>query len=337
MTMVQSRKRVDLKPALSISGMTVGVLQNPFSTMNRKRYGVLKAAALYKNIHVVQAQSTRNIRGILEGFRDLNVDIIVIDGGDGTVREVLSHCPAVFGNELPRFCVLPSGKTNVVAHNTGTARYKREAFNRLLSRLSQGIEAQHIVRLPVMCIEWQDGFHKPILGTLIGFAGFRAGTDLAQSRVHTKGLNHNTAVFVTIVRFFLGAVFGRNDRGLRAGEMMRMGCDGAMAAEYKRFGVILTTLNVFVLGVWPFWGDSSKPIKWLDIQAPPKRLLRAIFKIFSHLGSQRMKKDGYDSGSANTIDINTRHAFIIDGETFEPGPKGDLRITSDVIVEFIAP
>ncbi len=305
--------------------------------MNRKRYGVAQAADLHDHIHVVQAQTTNDIAGILQGFKTLNIDIVVIDGGDGTVREVLSQCPAVFGKNLPMFCVLPSGKTNVVAHNTGTAKYKREAFNCLLERLKTGLEAQHIVSLPVMRVVWGDASHEPVLGTLVGFAGFRAATDLAQTNVHSKGLNHNVAVVTTIVSFFYGAVFGRDDEGVRAGEKIAVDFDGVAEEEQNHFGVILTTLNNFVMGVWPFWGDNSKAIKWLDIKAPPRNLVWALLMVFSHRGSEKLKRDGFESGSAQTVHIKTAHDFIIDGETFSPGADGKLEITSGVSVDFIAP
>ncbi len=326
-----------MKPILSSPLNRIGVVQNPFSTLNRKRYGVHHAADDDPDIFVEQAERTEDIKQILEGFRDQNIGTVVIDGGDGTVREVLSQCPAVFGDDLPMFCILPSGKTNVCAHDTGTARYKREAFSRLLALRGQDLETRHIRRRSVLGIEWEDGSHTPVYGMLVGFGGYREATNLAQTHVHSKGLNHNAAVVMTILSFFYGAVFGKNDQGVRAGEDIRIAFDDVPAIDAPRFGAIFTTLQSFLLGVWPFWGDASRAIKWLDIDAPPQRLLGAILAVFMKRPKPWMAKSGYRSGSANTLHIQTHKPFIIDGETFAPGPSGQLRITSDLTVKFIAP
>ncbi len=326
-----------VKPILSSTLARIGVVQNPFSTLNRKRYGVEQAAADDPDVFVEQAQQTQDIAGILERFRDLGVEIVVIDGGDGTVREVLSQCPGVFGQDLPLFCVLPSGKTNVCAHDTGTAKYKRDTFRRLLELRKTGITTHHIRRRHVMRIAWEDGFRAPVHGMLVGFGGYREATNLAQTHVHSKGLTHNTAVAVTIFRFFWGAMFGADGKGVRAGDMMSICFDDQDTSSHPRFGMVLTTLNSFLLGVWPFWGDSTRAVKWLDIDAPPPHLLQAVLAIFTKRIKPWMKTAGYRSGSADELKIETHKPFIIDGETFEPGPTGRLHFTSDMQVDFIAP
>lgn len=326
-----------VKPILSSSLARIGVIQNPFSTMNRKRYGVLHAAEADPDIFVERSGSTGDVAQILQKFRDLGVGTVVIDGGDGTVREVLSQCPTVFGETMPLFCVLPSGKTNVCAHDTGTARHKRDTFERLLALREGGLNESHIRRRHVLGIEWEDGFHEPVYGMLVGFGGYRAATNLAQTHVHSKGLNHNAAVAMTIFSFFYGAVFGDDGTGVRAGENMVVTLDDHNARDHRRFGAILTTLESFLLGVWPFWGDASRPIIFLDIDAPPPRLLRAILAVFMKRPKPWMEAAGYRSGSARDILIETHEPFIIDGETFEAGPNGHLRIHSDLQVGFIAP
>ncbi len=319
------------------SSVGIGVIQNPFSTLNRKRYGVVQAAGSDPTIHVEQAGQTDDIKDILIRYRDAGLGLIVVDGGDGTVREVLTRLPLVYGSELPALCVLPSGKTNVCAHDTGTAKYKRQAFSRLLAMRASGTLAGHVRRRSVLGIEWEDGFHEPVKGMLLGFGGFREATNLAQSHVHSKGLNHNAAVAMTLFSFFYGAIFGRDDRGLRLGEEMSVSFNGQEAVTHARFGLILTTLHSFVLGVWPFWDDDEQAISWLDIKAPPPRLLRAVLAVFLKRIKPWMAEAGYRSGSASHLTIETHKPFIIDGETFEPGPKGRLRITSDMQIDFIAP
>ncbi len=326
-----------MKPLLSSPVARIGVIRNPYSTLSRAHYGVSRAAAADPDIFVEQSRNTSDITQILQHFRDKEIGIIVIDGGDGTVREVLSQCPGVFAEDLPAFCVLPSGKTNVCAHDTGTARYRRDAFRRLLARRKEGIGLESLRRRPVLGIEWEDGFHAPLHGMLAGFAGYREATNLAQSHVHSKGLNHRAAVAMTLAGFFYSAIFGNDGEGIRAGEEMAISMDGAAATTGPRFGAILTTLHSFVLGIWPFWNAGSGAINWLDIQAPPPRLLAAFVAVMRKKPQAWMTDAGYHSGTADTMTIETRKPFILDGETFDPGPSGRLRIDSSMRVDFIAP
>jgi len=326
-----------MKPLLSSPVARIGVIRNPYSTLSRAHYGVSRAAALDSDILIEQSRDTGDIAQILRHFRDNEIGIIVIDGGDGTVREVLSQCPAVFAEDMPAFCVLPSGKTNVCAHDTGTARYRRDAFHRLLERRKEGIGPDALRRRPVLGIEWEDAFHAPLHGMLLGFAGYREATSLAQSRVHSKGLNHRAAVAVTLISFFYSAIFGNDGNGIRAGEDMAISYDGEAAIYGPRFGAIMTTLQSFVLGIWPFWNAGSGAISWLDIQAPPPRLLAAFAAVMRNRPAPWMHDAGYLSGSANSVTIETHKPFILDGETFGPGPSGRLRIDSSMRVDFIAP
>src|SRR3546814_6394575 len=55
----------------------------------------------------------------LERFAAEGVDLLVVDGGDGTVRDVISAAPAAFGDRMPRMAILPSGKTNALALDLG--------------------------------------------------------------------------------------------------------------------------------------------------------------------------------------------------------------------------
>jgi predicted polyphosphate/ATP-dependent NAD kinase len=51
----------------------------------------------------------------LAAFAREGVETLVVDGGDGTVRDVLSLAPQHFARGLPRIAIVPSGKTNALA------------------------------------------------------------------------------------------------------------------------------------------------------------------------------------------------------------------------------
>jgi diacylglycerol kinase (ATP) len=94
----------------------IGVVRNPKSHGNR----VHPPGPPPEGVRLVEPFGREALRSALEDFAREGLDLLVIDGGDGTVRDVISLLPHTFGEDLPLLAVLPSGKTNVLAIDLGT-------------------------------------------------------------------------------------------------------------------------------------------------------------------------------------------------------------------------
>lgn len=323
---------------MTVATLKIGVIRNPRSTRNKKRqYGIEQAARYNPDILSETIENKDTLGAVLTGFKDREVGLVVVDGGDGTAREVLSRLPEIFGADMPFVSILPSGKTNLVARDIGTARHGVQSFGKLLDGVKEGRLFATARTRSLLKITWPDGSHLPVRGMLMGLGAFRAGTDLAQSDIHAKGIHHGPAVALAMTDYFFRASLGRDAGEMRAGEPVALAMDGRRCAEGRRFAVICTTLTRLLFGIWPFWGDESRAIRYIDVIAPPKRLLRSLPAVARGKPLPWMEDAGYRSGSADRIEMIIERPFIVDGEVFHPGSDGRLIIDGSEQVRFLVP
>lgn len=88
----------------------VGIITNLHSQRNQS--GRRRPLELREAFILHWAPEDRNtLDYAMSRFAEKHVELIVIDGGDGTVREVMSAAHRVFGGDLPRFAILQGADT----------------------------------------------------------------------------------------------------------------------------------------------------------------------------------------------------------------------------------
>src|SRR5690606_22102676 len=93
-----------------------GIVRNPRSHRNK---GLPPELEHCSNILTETPKSREALRDSLLDFATRGIDYLVVDGGDGTVRDVLTCGADIFGETWPALIVLPKGKTNALAVDLG--------------------------------------------------------------------------------------------------------------------------------------------------------------------------------------------------------------------------
>ncbi len=98
----------------------IGLISNPYSRKNRKRPERLKKLVeLSPDKELVKLPvSYEDMDNALLLFKKRNVDVLAVNGGDGTVHVMLSRLIKIYGDkELPKIAILKGGTMNQTATN----------------------------------------------------------------------------------------------------------------------------------------------------------------------------------------------------------------------------
>ncbi len=309
----------------------VALIRNPNSTGNRAGPGGAHAA-FPSTVRVIDSRSLEELTRSLREARAAGAEIVLIDGGDGTVREVLSRLPEVWGDALPQVGIIPRGNTNLIAREVGGLAAP-DAVAEILRRRAAG-DALPVRRRQVLRVAYPDDSRPDLRGFVLGWGAYATGTRIAREEIAGTGPRQVAAtVFSTLRR----AVFGAWRDALRRGVAARIVIDGAEAPEGPRFIGLATTLQGrLVARMNPFWGAGEGPIRWLDVRAPARWLALAAPAVLIGRPWGWMRRAGYASGRAARIELALDTPFVMDGEIFPPPADGPLRLTAAEEIAFIS-
>ncbi len=296
--------------------MRAAVVRNPRAHGNRAG----KRADAPSGVTIAEPMTPQALAADLKRFASDKVELLVIDGGDGTVREVLTALPAAF---KPLLAVLASGKTNILAFDLGVPR--SWTLGDALAAADRP-ERRIVERSP---LRLQRARAQPVAGFVFGTAGYVRGTALAGD-AHRARVFQNAAVALTIGRAVARTLGGSGD--LRNGEPLTLAIDGGPARSGARLVLMATTLERLPFGMRPF--GPAPGLKVLDVDAPPRALAAAVPKLLWGEDEAWLAARGYRRGPADVLTVSLDGEIIVDGETY---PGGDLTITEGRALRFLVP
>jgi hypothetical protein len=298
-----------------------GLIWNRNSHRNRGSGG---PAALPEDVLDIVPEQPSHLMAGLKRLAGEGVELVVIDGGDGTIREVVTRLPEAYGGRLPKLAVLPNGKTNALALDIETP------LGTVLEEILASAEAGKPTKRR-QCLEIvRAGSDTPERrGFLFGVGAFVRATKLAQKN-HGRGWFDDAAVGVTIVGAAARTVLGGAGDRWRRGEPMDL---SLAPGERAWFLVMASTLKRFPLGFRPY-GEPREGLKVLSVEAPPQRLLRAVPLILRGEDAPWLAACGYRRADVHGFGLRWSGDFVLDGEPYK---GGDLTVRRGPELEFVIP
>jgi len=308
----------------------VGVIRNPRSHRSGGPYPEASGVATL----LLEAPAKRGeLQAILARFAEQRIDLLVVDGGDGTVRDVLTCGSGLFGESWPPLIVLPSGKTNALAADLGLpADWSLDEALRIAG------EGGTVLRRPLV-ISQRDNEDARVLGFAMGAGLYTAAIGLGQE-AHRKGAFNAVAVGVTTGWTVLRALFGRGDDTLRRTTRMRLHDEAGqplphsgLAPEDERYFLFASTMERFPAGLKPF-RHVPGVLRMALMDVPKAGLLLRVPLIVGGLLRPGPTRRGYHLMAMDSFEVDLGDRFILDGEAF---PAGHYRVAVGPKLRFVAP
>jgi len=318
----------------------LGVIRNPVSSRNRREprgYGAPLSVPANVELLIAEPATHETLDQVLQGFAQCGVNHLVIDGGDGTVRDVMTLLPAYYPNRLPRISIIPGGNANLAAADVGSHLHGRKALSALLTSLAVP-GGGRIERRTMLATHRPDGSQPPIYSFFAGAAALRRGWELATGSVLDRGLMHGPAVAVTMLGAVWQTLFGGHGNAWQAGTPMAIRVDDGDWQDGSRF-IFLATGLTRLYRFWPFFDHGDAPLRWLDIDAHPPKLARALPSLVSGNPKPWIRDSGaYRSGGARQrIVLKMAEPLIVDGEAQHPDRDGLLELRPGPEIECYLP
>ena len=311
----------------------IGIIRNARSHRNKgKEYDFLDD----QNVISATPRTKAELAVALARFAREKIGLLVIDGGDGTVRDVLTRAIPVFRDNWPPIIVLPRGKTNALAHNLGLPGNWS-----LDDALNSALRGRALVRRPLV-IERLDVAQRERVGFVLGAGVFNAAIKAGQT-AHRFGAFESLAVGVTSAFGVLQALLGFGRSAWRNPSPMRIWTGSEerelpyITGEHSdnRFILLLSTLARFPFGIRPFPKVlEENKLNYFVYDKPMRRAAAIFLPLMYGFDPAFLGKIGIHRGTTTELKLEFGDSFILDGETY---PGGSYRVRAGPELHFIAP
>ena len=272
-------------------------------------------------------KSPDDLRPLFTQAAETGLDHLVIEGGDGTVRTIISTLLNTYNEDqaLPAISILPRGTTNQIARNLGV---KKPAD---LTAIFNG--KFRTITMPLVEIKSKN------LETNYGFL-FSTGalphvSRFAQDKINANGVGGGSAVVgavlkaVTSDRNALMPPVKHNIKGILGhGETI-------LDHEGLALGTVMTTLPTLMMGLDPFWGEEDAPLRVTWVEAESLKLGRTIAGVWAGR-KQNRSVDGYHSHNVDSLSLLTEAPATLDGDFIDIAGH-ELKISASRPVTFWMP
>ena len=301
-------------------GSRIGVISNPLSGGNRKGLQSVERmlAGSGQALHR-QAVDPEQVKAAVRDFARHGVDLVVVNGGDGTIHAVLTALFTTdWADQVPVLALLRAGTASMIARDVGLPGSRVQGLSRLLGWAHAGRGAASVMKRPVLRLEWEKG-GQPMYGMFFGAGGIYEGIKFCLNRVHTKGVGGELAAGLTLIRFLLAVA--RGDRRTVPPAPIRVGLEGMAMQPMDALVIFVTTLSRLFLGMRPYWGTESGPLHFTAIRSDPAHLLRAAPTLIRGRRSRWAGPgNGYLSHNISDLRLHIQSGFTLDGQLYQSDP-----------------
>ena len=316
--------------------MRIGLLNNlRAGRSNPEVRRILHMLKDYPDVAHIETTSVRSVPEALASLARQDVELLVVNGGDGTLQYTLTQMLTTDDfPSIPMVAPLRGGRTNMSALDIGAHRNPVKGLQGLLEDVKAGRIEERLVDRPLLRVETlrDRGIHY---GFFFGAGLIHRAIDLTHS-IFPKGRSQGSfgAGLVTF-GLLLRAIAKRRD-GVLIPDKAQIRLDGELIEGGEFTLIIASSLQRLFLKINPFWGDEKAPVRFTSMTSSSKYTALAAAGILRGKPPAFVKPEtGYTSRNVEEVELRLDAGFTVDGETIQPRSGEIVRISGDRRIRFV--
>ncbi len=316
--------------------MRVGILHNPLSGRNRRNPDFFQdVRSKNHDLPWAEVKTPVEILEALKTFAQDQVDCVVVNGGDGTIQATMG---ALFRHQpfasMPSLALLPAGTANLMAGDVGLGKFEPKTLEQLLVEAQSSHPTTFTESRPILRIRFPEE-REPLHGMFFGAGAIYHGTQMGLQTKQSIGRLGEWGAGLIMVKFLVALATGSR-KGLNPITAdVAVGETPPLQDEY--LVLLVTTLNRLFLGMKPFWGNNSGPLRFTSLRVPYHHLWRVLPTLLRgkphHLATLN---HGYWSENLSEIHLSFNSGFVLDGEVYTSSkPEEPLILDSPGELSFV--
>jgi hypothetical protein len=296
---------------------------------------VLSLLRSYPEVRHIETESARALPEALAEIARQDVNLLVVNGGDGTLQFTLTEI--LSGGDfdrVPMIAPLRGGRTNMTALDLGARSSPVKGLRGLLEDARAGRLAERIVERPVLRFETRKGRHLQY-GMFFGAGMIHRAIELTH-RLFPPGRSQGVLGAGVVTGGLILRASMRDRNGVLAPDKIQILLDGEMVPQGEFYLVIASSLRRLFLRMNPFWGDGPGDVRFTSIASNAYRVRSAAPGILRGKPKPFVRPEhGFTSVNPERAELRLNWGFTVDGEFFEPINDEVVTITAVRRVTFV--
>ncbi|HEY8123129.1 MAG TPA: diacylglycerol kinase family protein [Myxococcota bacterium] len=315
--------------------MRIGLLNNLRAGRN-KRLGerILREVEGAPDVMHFATPSAAAVPEAIERMRRADVELLIVNGGDGTLECALTALLATGRPSwLPVIAPIRGGRTNMTAADLGAVRDGAQGLREIVADARAGkLEARIASRAVLRVARQRSG---EVRCGMFAAAGMLGRAVSLTTRHLPKGRLQET-IGVALVTCTLVANILTGARGaLMHPDEIGLAFDGKPLPDERRLVTLFTTLERLIFGFRPCWGAGEGPIRTTLVRGNAERLARTIPQILrGRAPAFATPEHGYTSARVSCASLRAGCEVTVDGELFPIEADAAYTITAEESVRF---
>ncbi|BDG10377.1 diacylglycerol/lipid kinase family protein [Anaeromyxobacter paludicola] len=311
----------------------IGIVNNPGSRHNRRHPDTPRRLASLVDGEglVADASNLEELARALGEFRGAGVEVLGVNGGDGTAHVVLTAAVTAWaGAPLPALLILRGGSMNTVAHGHGLKGTPESILRRWVEGRRERRPLRQVER-DLLQVEW--GGRPPQYGFLFGTGAVVRFLETYYARGRTTPLR---AAALAARAVGSALVRGRFAADLTRREPARVVADGDDWPSLRYLAVLAGSEPDIGLGFKPFARCDEQPGFFHAVGVTSSALTLAAALPAIRLGRPWRRRVAMDAVTRDlAIEAPEPFRFTLDGDLYDS--DGSVRITTGPPVRILLP